>query len=68
MRTVASARGALLPYGARQERKLSYVPFLTRNGPALIERMLEAARTHARALLLGAPSMSAPTASTPATL
>lgn len=68
MRTVAGARGALFPYGARQERKLSYIPFLTRNGPALIERMLEAARAHSRALLLGAPSVSAPAASTPATL
>ncbi|HTJ21286.1 MAG TPA: bacillithiol biosynthesis BshC [Gemmatimonadaceae bacterium] len=68
MRTVAAARGALFPHGARQERKLSYIPFLTRNGPALIERMLDAARAHARALVLGAPGVSPPAASTPATL
>ena len=68
MRTVAAARGSLFPHGTRQERKLAFVPFLTRYGPSLIERMLDEARAHARTLVFGRPSIPAQTASTPAAL
>jgi bacillithiol synthase len=61
MRQLATARGALFPHGARQERKLAYIPFLARYGPALLEQMLGAARAHARTLVLTTPSV-APTA------
>jgi uncharacterized protein YllA (UPF0747 family) len=68
MRTVAAARGALFPYGARQERKLAFIPFLARYGPPLVERMLGEARAHARTLVFGTPAIATPTASTPAAL
>lgn len=68
IRTVAAARGALFPFGSRQERKLAFVPFLARYGPALVDRMLDAARVHAGALAFGPPAIPAPTASTPAAL
>jgi uncharacterized protein YllA (UPF0747 family) len=68
MQKVAAARGALFPHGTRQERKLAFVPFLARYGPALVGRMLEEARVHARALVLGAPSVTAHTAQAPAAL
>jgi len=58
MRRISAARGALFPHGVRQERKLAYIPFLARYGPALVEQMLEAARVHARAVVAGAPAMS----------
>jgi uncharacterized protein YllA (UPF0747 family) len=57
MRRLSAARGSLFPHGARQERKLAYIPFLARYGPALVEQMLEAARVHARAVVAGAPAM-----------
>jgi uncharacterized protein YllA (UPF0747 family) len=65
MRQIATARGSLYPHGTRQERKLAFVPFLARYGPALIEQMLAAASTHARGLLSGAPSIAAPATATP---
>ncbi|HTI64060.1 MAG TPA: bacillithiol biosynthesis BshC [Gemmatimonadaceae bacterium] len=68
MRTVAAARGALFPFGSRQERKLSFIPFLARYGPGLIERMLAEARTHARWLVFGTPAISAPSTSTTAAI
>ena len=68
MQTVAGARGALFPHGSRQERKLSFIPFLARYGPGLVDRMLDAARAHASGLVSRAHSIPAPTASTPATL
>lgn len=58
MRRVATARGALYPHGARQERKLAYIPFLARYGPSLIEQMLGAARAYARTLVSATPSLA----------
>ncbi len=48
---LATARGALFPLGIPQERALNFLPLLARHGPRLMERMLEAARVHARALV-----------------
>jgi uncharacterized protein YllA (UPF0747 family) len=66
MRAIGTARGALFPHGARQERKLSWVPFLARYGPMLVDEMLHAARAHARGIVAGAPSLPASSAGTPA--
>jgi uncharacterized protein YllA (UPF0747 family) len=66
MRRIATARGSLFPHGVRQERKLSFIPFLARYGAPLLEQMLEAANAHARAIVSGAPSMTPPPANTPA--
>jgi uncharacterized protein YllA (UPF0747 family) len=66
MRRIATARGSLFPHGVRQERKLSFIPFLARYGAPLVEQMLEAARAHARAIVAGTPSMTPPPASAPA--
>ncbi|HEY6826950.1 MAG TPA: hypothetical protein VI259_08830, partial [Gemmatimonadaceae bacterium] len=66
MRRLSAARGSLFPHGVRQERKLAYIPFLARYGPALVEQMLEAARAHARAIVAGAPAMAV-NAAAPAT-
>ena len=66
MRRIATARGSLFPHGVRQERKLSFIPFLARYGAPLLEQMLEAAGTHARAIVAGTPSMTPPPASAPA--
>jgi bacillithiol biosynthesis cysteine-adding enzyme BshC len=63
MQQVATARGSLYPHGARQERKLAFVPFLARYGPGLVEQMRAAADVHARSLLSGAPANAAATAS-----
>jgi bacillithiol synthase len=64
MRRIATARASLFPHEARQERRLSYVAFFARYGPRLIDAMLAAAGTHARALVAGAPALpnSQPTA------
>ena len=66
MRRIATARGSLFPHGVRQERKLSFIPFLARYGAPLLEQMLEAAGAHARAIVAGTPSMTPPPASAPA--
>jgi uncharacterized protein YllA (UPF0747 family) len=50
-RDVATASCALRPRGARQERVLNAVPLLARNGPAVIDAMLAAARPHAAAIV-----------------
>jgi Uncharacterized protein conserved in bacteria len=68
MRRIATARGSLFPHGVRQERKLSYIPFLARYGQPLVEQMLAGATTHARALIAGAPAMSAAAPSAPASV
>ncbi len=62
MDRVATARGSLYPHGVRQERKLAFTPFLARYGRALIDEMLVAARTHARAIV-HQPSTTASTTS-----
>ena len=54
MRDVATARGALFPNGARQERALNLIPLLARHGPGLLRDLLAAASGHARTLLGGA--------------
>lgn len=66
MRQIATARGSLFPHGVRQERKLSFIPFLARYGPALLDQMLEAAQVHARGIVSGAPLMTPPPVSAPA--
>lgn len=66
MRRIATARGSLFPHGVRQERKLSFIPFLARYGAPLLEQMLEAAGLHARGIVSGTPSMTPPPASSPA--
>jgi uncharacterized protein YllA (UPF0747 family) len=65
MRRISTARGSLFPHGVRQERKLSFIPFLARYGPPLLEQMLEAAGAHARSIVAGTPSMTPPPASAP---
>ena len=57
MRRLSAARGSLFPHGVRQERKLAYIPFLARYGPDLVAQLLDAARTHARAVVAGTPAM-----------
>ena len=66
MREIATTRGSLYPHGARQERKLAFIPFLARYGPALIEQMHAAATAHAQSLLSGVPSIVQPSSPTPA--
>jgi bacillithiol biosynthesis cysteine-adding enzyme BshC len=51
MSQIGTARGALYPLGTRQERALNLIPILARHGSVIIERMREAARAHARALV-----------------
>ena len=60
MRAIATARGALYPFGVRQERKLAYAPLLARYGPSLLEQMLEGAHAHARSLAAGGPALVTP--------
>ena len=64
MRRIATVRGALYPHGAKQERKLGWLPFLVREGMPLVEQMLAAATQHAQTLVTGAPSL--PPAKAPA--
>lgn len=53
MRDIATVRGYFFPGGQRQERALTLLPALARQGSPLLEAMLHEARTHA-ARLLGA--------------
>jgi uncharacterized protein YllA (UPF0747 family) len=46
-RDLGTARASLYPAGIRQERALSFVPFIARYDGALIERMLAEATIHA---------------------
>jgi bacillithiol biosynthesis cysteine-adding enzyme BshC len=66
MQKIATARASLFPHGVRQERKLAFIVFLARYGPALIEQMLSEARAHARSLVGGAPTMTPVSAAAPA--
>lgn len=50
-RDLGTARASLYPNGIRQERLLSFVPFLARYGDALVERMLAEAGLHADRLV-----------------
>jgi uncharacterized protein YllA (UPF0747 family) len=53
MTQIATARGALFPLGTRQERALNILPFLARHGAVITDRMIGAARAHARGLVTG---------------
>jgi bacillithiol synthase len=66
MRDIATVRGSLYPGGTRQERRLSFVPFLAKYGPDLVDAMLTAARAHARTLVGDSPAISAPSVETAA--
>jgi uncharacterized protein YllA (UPF0747 family) len=46
-RDLGTARASLFPGGTRQERALSFVPFLARYDRPLVDAMLDAARVHA---------------------
>ncbi|MEO5567420.1 MAG: bacillithiol biosynthesis BshC [Gemmatimonadaceae bacterium] len=59
-RDLGTARASLCPHGIRQERALSFVPFLARYDRPLIEQMLAEATRHADGLV-GA-SQTAPAA------
>ena len=50
-RDLGTARASLYPEGIRQERSLSFVPFLSRYDRPLIEAMLTAAAAHADRLV-----------------
>jgi len=50
-RDLGTAHGALYPSGVRQERALSFVPYVARYGMPLIERMLVDAGAHATTLV-----------------
>ena len=52
---VARARDQLYPGGVPQERVVSVVSFLSRYGRDVLDLLFDAARTHARRLLDGAP-------------
>lgn len=66
MTQIGTARGALYPLGTRQERALNIVPLLARHGTVIIDRMRDAARAHARALV-GTPNTDDRPASTTVT-
>ncbi|MGQ0650160.1 MAG: bacillithiol biosynthesis cysteine-adding enzyme BshC [Gemmatimonadaceae bacterium] len=53
MKEIGTARGSLYPGGKRQERALTFVPFLATYGDALVERMRASAHRHADALVRG---------------
>ncbi|HEX7121076.1 MAG TPA: bacillithiol biosynthesis BshC [Gemmatimonadaceae bacterium] len=57
---LATLRGALYPFGARQERVLNLVPVLSRHGLDLLERLRDEAGHHARALIGATARASAP--------
>ncbi len=51
MNDLAAVRAALVPLGARQERRLNYLPLLARHGDLLIDQLKSGAAIHAGALL-----------------
>jgi hypothetical protein len=54
MRDLGTARGALYPFGGRQERTLNLVPTLARHGLELLGELRGAAAAHAEAIVQGA--------------
>lgn len=50
---LATARGALHPFGKSQERMLNFMPLLARHGPDLLDAMRDEATRHATSLLAG---------------
>ena len=59
-RDLGSARASLYPDGERQERALSFMPFVARYGAPLIEKMLTEARKHADVLVGSTTERSTP--------
>ena len=53
MRDLGTARGALYPFGGRQERTLNLVPTLARHGLELLGELRDAAASHAEAIVHG---------------
>ena len=53
MHELATARGSLFPGGKRQERALSFIPFLAAYGTPLLDRLRASARRHTAALVHG---------------
>ncbi|MFI5231531.1 MAG: bacillithiol biosynthesis cysteine-adding enzyme BshC [Gemmatimonadales bacterium] len=51
MNDLAAIRAALMPGGARQERRLNYLPLLARHGDVLIEQLQAGAAIHAGGLI-----------------
>ena len=51
MNDLAAIRAALMPDGARQERRLNYLPLLARHGDTLIEQLKAGAAIHAGGLI-----------------
>jgi len=51
VRDLAAIRATLLPEGARQERRLNYLPFFARYGDPLVSRLKDGAALHAAALI-----------------
>jgi bacillithiol biosynthesis cysteine-adding enzyme BshC len=51
MTQIGTARGSLFPLGTRQERALNIIPFMARHGVMIVDRMIAAARIHARGLV-----------------
>jgi len=60
MRDLGTVRGALYPFGARQERTLNLVPTLARHGLELLGELHEAAAGHAEAIVQGATAAATP--------
>jgi bacillithiol synthase len=56
MRQIGTARAHLFPDGERQERALSFIPMLARQGPLLVDAMRNAATEHAEALVGARPA------------
>jgi uncharacterized protein YllA (UPF0747 family) len=54
MRDLGTVRGALHPFGVRQERALNLLPTLSRHGLALFDELRDAAGGHAAAIVAGA--------------
>jgi bacillithiol synthase len=60
MTQIGTARGALFPLGTRQERALNMLPFMARHGAVIVDRMVAAARIHARSLVSERPASASP--------
>jgi bacillithiol synthase len=50
-RDIGTVHGALFPGGIRQERRLSFIPYVARHGVALLDAMLDAATDHATSIV-----------------
>ena len=59
MQDVGTLRGALRPFGIRQERALNLVPMLARHGTGLLREMRDAAAPHVSGLVGAVPRPTA---------